>query len=100
MDRAYRGDTFRAMAVRRILTLITCGSIAVSSASASPRSDPTTGRAVFTGATEPSPTSIGLNPAAIGLDTIATKIYLAVTSTLTQLAIDRRVPDITTGALT
>ncbi len=66
------------MAVRRILTLITCGSIAVStSALASPRSDPTTGRSVFTGATVASPTSITLSPAAIGLDTLGTKLYFA-----------------------
>lgn len=90
------------MAVRRILTLITCGSIAVSTSAlayASPRSDPTTGRSVFTGATVPSPTSITLSPAAIGLDTLGTKLYLALTSTLTQLAIDRRTLDLDTGAL-
>ncbi|MBA3464404.1 MAG: hypothetical protein H0T46_30915 [Deltaproteobacteria bacterium] len=88
------------MAVRRILTLITCGSIAVqSSASASPRSDPTTGRSVFTGATVPSATSITLSPAAIGLDTQGTKLYLAIASTLSQLSIERRTIDIDTGAL-
>jgi long-subunit fatty acid transport protein len=100
MAPAYRGDTFRAMAVRRILTLITCGSIAVStSAFASPRSDPTTGRSVFTGATVPSPTSITLSPAAIGLDTLGTKLYFALTSTLSQIAIDRRTIDLDSGAL-
>ena len=88
------------MAVRRILTLITCVSIAVStSALASPRSDPTTGRAVFTGATVPSPTSITLSPAAIGLDTLGIKLYFALTSTLSQLAIDRRTIDLDSGAL-
>jgi len=101
MARAYRGDTFRAMAVRRILTSITCAFIAVSaSAYASPRSDPTTGRAVFTGATVPSPTSITLSPAAIGLDTLGTKLYVALTSTLSQIAIDRRMLDLDSGALT
>jgi hypothetical protein len=89
MARAYRGDTFRAMAVRRILTLIICGSIAVSSsASASPRSDPTIGRGVFTGATVPSATSIGMSPAAIGLDSQGIKLYFALTSMISQLAID------------
>ncbi len=87
------------MAARRILTLITSGAIAVSSAVASPRSDPTTGRAVFTGASEPSPTSITLNPAAIGLDTELTKFYFALTSTLQQLGIDRKTIDLDTGAL-
>lgn len=87
------------MAARRILTLLTSATIASSSAVASPRSDPTTGRAVFTGAAMPSPTSITLNPAAIGLDTVATKIYFAVTSTLQQLAIDRKTIDLESGAL-
>ena len=58
-------------------------------AGASPRSDPTTGRAVFTGATEPNPTSITLNPAAIGQGT-AIEAYVAVVSTLDQLQITRR----------
>lgn len=92
------------MAARRILTLITSGAIAVSGAAtpagASPRSDPTTGRAVFTGATSPSSTSTTLNPAALGLDTPATKVYLAVLTTLQQLSIDRRSIDLGTGALT
>ena len=87
------------MAARRILTLLTGSTIAVSSAVASPRSDPTTGRAVFTGASEPSATSITLNPAAIGLDTALTKFYFAVTSTLQQLAIDRKTIDLDSGAL-
>ena len=90
------------MAVRRILTLITSGTIAVSAAlaSASPRSDPTVGRAVFTGATLPSPTSISLDPAAIGLPpTLKLQIYLALTSTLEQLAIDRKTLDLDSGAL-
>lgn len=87
------------MAARRILTLLTSCTALVSSAVASPRSDPTTGRAVFTGASMPSPTSITLNPAAIGLDTIATKIYVALTSTLNQVTIDTRTLDPDTGAL-
>lgn len=87
------------MAARRILTLLTGCTFAVSSAVASPRSDPTTGRAVFTGASTPSPTSIALNPAAIGLDSSLMKFYFAVTSTLQQLGIDRRTIDLDTGAL-
>ncbi len=91
------------MAARRILTLITSSTIVVSGAvapaHASPRSDPTTGRAVFTGAASASPTSVTLNPAAIGLDTSATKIYLAVVSTLEQLTIDRKSLDLGTGTL-
>lgn len=86
------------MAARRILTLLASTSL-VSSAVASPRSDPTTGRAVFTGASLPSPTSITLNPAAIGLDTVARKIYFAVTSTLQQVRIDTKTLDLASGAL-
>ncbi len=58
-------------------------------AAASPRSDPTTGRAVFTGATEANPISITLDPAAIGQGT-ATEAYVGLTATLEQLHIDRK----------
>jgi hypothetical protein len=54
---------------------------------ASPRSDPTTGRAVFTGASLPHPTSIDLNPAALGLGNVSA-VYLALTSTVDQLHVD------------
>ncbi len=57
-------------------------------AHASPRSDPTTGRAVFTGATLPSTTSLTLNPAAIGLAR-TWELYLAATSVLEQWDIER-----------
>jgi len=87
------------MAARRILTLLTSCTFAVSSAVASPRSDPTSGRAVFTGASTASPTSITVNPAAIGLDTISTKIYVAVTSTLQQISIARKDLDLGSGTL-
>src|SRR4051812_43948016 len=66
MARAYRGDTFRAMAPRRILTLA-LALAGAAPAAASPRSDPTAGRAVFTGATTHHATSIVLDPAALGL---------------------------------
>jgi len=85
MAPAYRGDTFRAMAVRRILTLLLL--CAVTSARASPRTDPTTGRAVFTGATMPHATSIGLDPAALGLGDFD-EVYVALTSVIDQLHID------------
>jgi hypothetical protein len=85
MAPAYRGDTFRAMAVRRILTLILL--CAVTSAQASPRTDPTTGRAVFTGATMPHAAAIGLDPAALGLGEFD-EVYVAITSVIDQLHID------------
>jgi hypothetical protein len=73
------------MAVRRILTLaILC---AATAAGASPRTDPTTGRAVFTGATMPHATSIGLNPAAIGLGAFD-EVYVALAGVLDQVHID------------
>jgi hypothetical protein len=84
MASAYRGDTFRAMAVGRLLTLaLWC---ATGAAWASPRTDPTVGRAVFTGATMPHATSIGLDPAAIGLGS-TDQLYLSVTAVLDQLRI-------------
>lgn len=90
------------MAVRRILTLSACASIAQGIAGppalASPRSDPTAGRAVFTGATMPHATSISLDPAALGLGS-RNELYLALTSVLQQLDIERRTLDVGTGAL-
>lgn len=76
------------MIVPRILTLAL--SCAAASAGASPRSDPTAGRAVFTGATMPHATSIGVDPAALGLGSVD-ELYVAFTSVLDQLhvALDR-----------
>src|SRR6185295_11478932 len=84
MASAYRGDTLRAMALRRILLWALIGTAAT--AQASPRGDPTTGRAVFTGAATPHPTSIGLDPAALGLGP-ANQFYAAITGVLDQLHI-------------
>lgn len=53
---------------------------------ASPYSDPTTGRAVFTGATMPAATSIDLNPAAIGPG-LTDELYAAATAVLDHYAI-------------
>ncbi|HEX8115269.1 MAG TPA: hypothetical protein VF516_46400, partial [Kofleriaceae bacterium] len=76
------------MIVPRILTLAL--SCAAASAGASPRSEPTAGRAVFTGATTPHATSIGVDPAALGLGSVD-QLYIAFTSVLDQLhvALDR-----------
>src|SRR6266705_1297076 len=68
--------------------------LAGTEASASPRSDPTTGRAVFTGATMPSPTSVTLDPAAIGIGATDYEIYVAGTLVLDQLHIDRKLADL------
>ena len=88
------------MAVRRILTLIACGAI-TTPALASPRSDSTNGRAVFTGATVAHPTSIVLNPAALGVGSSASfELYVSALASLTQVSIDRRTLDLSTGALT
>lgn len=57
-------------------------------AHASPRTDPTMGRAVFTGATTPHETSTELNPAALGLG-IRNEIYVSATGALNQYSIDR-----------
>src|ERR1041384_4910711 len=74
--------------MRSVLTLATW--CIVASAHASPRSDPTSGRAVFTGAATPPPTSISLSPAAIGLGPFD-EIYLAIAGAIDQLhiALDR-----------
>jgi hypothetical protein len=77
------------MIERCILTLAVACAVA-SPAKASPRSDPTVGRAVFTGATTPHATSIGFAPAAIGLGSLD-QIYVAIAGVIDQLqvALDR-----------
>ena len=65
---------------------------------ASPRSDPTQGRAVFTGAATPNPTSIEINPAALGLG-ITDEVYLSASGLFDRISITRRTLDIDTGAL-
>ncbi len=84
------------MAARRILTLLFCWMAAP--AIASPSSDPTTGRAVFTGAATPHATSVSLNPAAMGLGPVS-EIYFALVTVIQQLGIDRKLIDPATGAL-
>lgn len=79
----YRGDTFRAMVRAASLAIVWCVPAAVW---ASPLSDPTTGRAVFTGATMPAATSIDLNPAAIGPG-LTDELYAAATAVLDHYAI-------------
>src|SRR5512140_1419155 len=96
MAAAYRGDTFRAMSRAASLAVV-CGLAAP--ALASPRSDPTAGRAVFTGATMASETSIEVNPAAIGPGA-TTEIYAAAMAVIDQYAITRDHLDLTTGAVT
>ncbi len=54
---------------------------------ASPRSDPTVGRAVFTGAVSPNPTSIDVNPAAIGMS-VNSELYISMLGVLDQYSID------------
>jgi long-subunit fatty acid transport protein len=84
-----RGIT-RRQPIREAIALV-CALAA--SAVGSPRSDPTTGRAVFTGATLPSATSILLDPAAIGLGT-NNELYLASTAVIDRIHIDRKQLDL------
>jgi len=70
---------------------------AAGSVHASPRSDPTTGRAVFTGATMPHATSLGLEPAALGLGQYD-QLYVAITGVLDQLHVSLDKIDLDTGA--
>jgi hypothetical protein len=70
------------------------------SALASPRSDPTQGRAAFTGASSPNPTSIEINPAALGLGPELNEFYVAATGVWNRQSIQRRELDIDSGALT
>src|SRR5262245_13913099 len=98
MAAAYPGDTFRAMSHRASCLAMLCALHA--SALASPLTDPTQGRAVFTGAATSSATSIEINPAALGLGIpeYDNEVYVAGTATLDHFSIDRRTLDIN-GAL-
>ena len=74
---------------------------AVTTAHASPRTDPTNGRAVFTGAATPGEPAIELNPAALGL--VATDVWLfyaAAVAVVDRYAVARASEDPDTGALT
>src|SRR4029079_8537756 len=85
MAAAYPGDTFRAMSsVRVICPALLFALQAI--AHASPDSDPTKGRAVFTGSAPPNPTAIEINPAALGLG-FADEIYVAATGILNHVSI-------------
>jgi hypothetical protein len=86
MARAYPGDTFRAMS-RAICLALVCGLAA--HAHASPRSDPTSGRAVFTGAATPGAPSLELNPAALGLGNDATEYYAAAIALIDHYSVAR-----------
>jgi hypothetical protein len=81
---------------RPVLVLAALGA---SVAHASPRTDPTSGRATFTGATSQSPTSIIVNPAAIGPGTFDS-LYFAFTGTLDRTIIRADDLDINTGDIT
>ncbi|MBA3820600.1 MAG: hypothetical protein H0X17_17040 [Deltaproteobacteria bacterium] len=84
------------MATRPILTLAIC--FPASMAVASPRSDPTVGRGVFTGATVPHASSITLNPAALGIG-LVDEIYVATTGVVESYDIRRKQLDLATGTL-
>ncbi|MCW5808707.1 MAG: hypothetical protein KIT31_40530, partial [Deltaproteobacteria bacterium] len=86
------------MALRPILIAALACSTATAT-HASPRTDPTTGRAVFTGATSSNPTSIVLNPAAIGAGTFDA-VYFAFSGTLDRTGIRSDTLDIGTGDVT
>jgi hypothetical protein len=84
--------------VARPLALLASLALGAPRAHASPRTDPTAGRAVFTGATLPNATSIGLNPAALGIGPFG-EVLLALTSTLDQIRIDQQELDLEQGTL-
>src|SRR4051812_30784767 len=97
MAPAYRGDTVRAMARPVIVGAIVVAALGVR-ANATPGVDPTVGRAVFTGAATEHATSVELDPATLGLGTF-NQVYVAATTVLDQIAVDRKQLDLDTGAL-
>jgi long-subunit fatty acid transport protein len=91
------------MAVRRILTSIAMTAIGLAAPCetlASPRSDPATGRAVFTGSTLAHPTSLTLNPAALSIEKTRNQFYLAFLGALHSTTVDPQTFDLDTGTYT
>jgi hypothetical protein len=81
------------------LTALAALACTATAAHASPGGDPTVGRAVFTGAATSNPTSIVLNPAAIGPGTFDV-LYFAFAGTLDRTQIRSDNLDINTGDIT
>lgn len=87
------------MAARPIFSAATL--LCATFAHASPRTDPTIGRSVFTGAATMHPTSIELNPAALGARDdrgLPPEIFIALTAVLDQYAIDLDTANAVDGA--
>lgn len=74
-------------------TAFCVAAIIAPTATASPLEDPTLGGSVFTGPTHPHPTSIYLNPAALGLAGGGVHFYFGSSLRLDQARIARRVID-------
>ena len=86
-------------AAPRAIRLAAIAACCAGTANASPDTDPTAGRAVFTGATMPAASSIVLDPAALVLGHAELAMYIGLTGTLDQLSIDRKMIDLASGAL-
>jgi hypothetical protein len=90
-------SVIRSAAMSRAALVIAC--CLSGNALASPRSDPTSGRSVFTGATVATATSIDLDPAAIGPGT-TDYAYAAATAVLDQYGVRLDALNVATGAIT
>lgn len=86
---AIGSSTVAAIAASLVAAALSLG--AAGRAEASPRTDPTIGRAVFTGAAMVHPTSIVVNPATLGIDAAVNvyTAYLAATGILDHELVDR-----------
>ncbi len=80
----------------RVVTALVCCLCGI--ASASPRTDPSAGRSVFTGATMPAATSIDLDPAAIGPGQYD-YAYIAATGVYDHYGVRLDTVDLATGAI-
>jgi len=82
------------------MTRVVCAAIvcAAALAHAEPRTDPTIGRGVFSGAATPSATSLELNPAALAIDT-KEELYFSSSLFIDTYTIHRKLVDLDTGAL-
>lgn len=86
-------STLKASALAALLSTALVADLA----GASPLEDPSIGGAPFTGVTSAHPTSLFINPAALGLSGGGGHYYLGGSLRISQLAVDRQLVDVSTG---
>ncbi len=96
LDRSTRWPRRRWLAGSAAAVALVTGA---ATASTSPLSDPTSGRAVFTGVATAHATSLASNPGALSLGPSGAHLYVAATGTLEWMKVERQLLALDTGEL-